>query len=143
MTPEELKVKSAEIDKQIIRLEQTESEFFSELGRKLLPLVPPDSEYAPLIEKIKEISDKTAELRQEKISIDEEYQNQLAAVTCFYCKAVSAEGSRFCEECGAKLGVPPREYCKACGTTNAPNMKFCGECGNKLDEIKTETAIAN
>jgi RNA polymerase subunit RPABC4/transcription elongation factor Spt4 len=132
MTPEEIKAKSEATAEQIARLEQAELASLAELGRKLLPGLSDSSEHASLASSIKDMGTKLATLRREKSLLDEEYKQQLAALTCFVCKAVSPTGSRFCEECGGKLGEPPREYCKSCGTMNGPNLKFCGECGARL-----------
>jgi hypothetical protein len=41
----------------------------------------------------------------------------------------SAGGSRFCNNCGAPLGMME---CKDCGAKNPPGTRFCGECGGKL-----------
>ena len=132
MIPEEIKKKSDDVANQIVGLEQAELALLAELGRKLLPELSGDSEHSPLAADIREVGAKLTKLRQEKSALDEEYKKQLAALTCFACKKVNQASSRFCEECGRKLGEPPREYCRSCGTLNGSNLKFCGECGAKL-----------
>ncbi len=48
--------------------------------------------------------------------------------TCPSCGNVNAEGLKFCQECGTKLG---KQKCTSCGATLAPDTRFCGECGAK------------
>jgi len=46
-------------------------------------------------------------------------------VTCPTCNAVNPAGTRFCLECGTRLG----EQCQSCGAARVGEAKFCGECG--------------
>jgi len=132
MTPEEIKAKSDALTVEITELELAEQGLLAELGKKVLPELPEDSAHASLAAEIKKLGNKMAKMRKEQASLDAEYKQQLVALTCYSCKTLNPSGSRFCEECGGKLGEPPREYCKACNTMNSPNLKFCGECGVKL-----------
>jgi TOMM system kinase/cyclase fusion protein len=50
---------------------------------------------------------------------------------CPSCRFDNPEGTKFCEECGAKLV----RACPSCGHEVRPTAKFCGECGTAL---KTE-----
>lgn len=47
---------------------------------------------------------------------------------CPECKAQIAAGSKFCNQCGAKL----ESKCPNCGADVAPGSAFCSECGQKL-----------
>lgn len=47
---------------------------------------------------------------------------------CPACKAQVAEGSKFCNKCGAKLACK----CTACGADIAAGSAFCPQCGTKL-----------
>ncbi len=49
-------------------------------------------------------------------------------VSCPNCKAQIPEGSKFCNNCGAKLN----NKCPNCGASVAQNSSFCSECGQKL-----------
>ena len=124
---------------EISALETSRLMALAEIGEKALAEICDKPDFAELREKfdgiegrIKELKQQEAALLEEKTRFEKEEKERLIRRTCFTCKAVNPEGSRFCEECGAKLGELPREYCKNCGTVNPAGMKFCGECGSKL-----------
>jgi class 3 adenylate cyclase len=52
-------------------------------------------------------------------------------MTCARCEAVSGEGSRFCESCGAPLLAP----CPRCGVEVAAGARFCRQCGGSLGPV--------
>ncbi len=47
---------------------------------------------------------------------------------CPRCQAANQDDARFCEECGARLGL----VCPSCGAPIAPGKKFCRSCGTAL-----------
>ncbi|WP_302392046.1 zinc ribbon domain-containing protein [Eggerthella sinensis] len=47
-------------------------------------------------------------------------------IGCPKCGAQVPAGSKFCLECGEKLGGG---FCSQCGATLPPHAKFCAECG--------------
>ncbi len=49
--------------------------------------------------------------------------------SCPKCGNTVPAGTKFCPECGSKLG---QSFCSECGAKVMPGMKFCAECGNKL-----------
>ena len=49
-------------------------------------------------------------------------------MTCPSCGAPCRAGTKFCEECGARLDAT----CPACGAAVTPGKKFCGACGARL-----------
>ena len=49
---------------------------------------------------------------------------------CPGCQAVNPDDARFCEECGARLGV----VCPSCGAPVTPGKKFCRGCGAQLTD---------
>jgi hypothetical protein len=53
-------------------------------------------------------------------------------IYCPSCGIANREGSRFCNECGAKLPSGTSIRCPQCGTPNAPNDVFCEKCGTRL-----------
>ena len=54
---------------------------------------------------------------------------------CARCGAKNALTVKFCNNCGAPLNAPAPVpgKCAACGLENPPGTKFCGNCGNKLN----------
>ena len=56
-----------------------------------------------------------------------------AGTPCPSCNAMNPAGTKFCQECGAKLEAEPAPtICPACGQENPPGTRFCGGCGEKL-----------
>ncbi|NIS72534.1 MAG: zinc-ribbon domain-containing protein [Proteobacteria bacterium] len=47
---------------------------------------------------------------------------------CPTCQFENPEGTKFCNQCGAKIELT----CQECGKVNPPGSKFCGECGHDL-----------
>ena len=71
--------------------------------------------------------------RAEEAAAAERRRAELAARaerTCPQCGTENPEGTKFCQECGTKLGQ--KNTCPACGTENPLGVKFCQECGAKL-----------
>ena len=46
-------------------------------------------------------------------------------MNCSSCGTENPAGTKFCKECGTRLG----QTCPACGRALLPDDKFCGECG--------------
>ncbi len=44
---------------------------------------------------------------------------------CSSCRTENPPGTKFCQECGSRLGFT----CSTCGQPVIPTAKFCGECG--------------
>lgn len=84
------------------------------------------------------LNSKRAELEKAQKAAEEKQRlekEKLAERTCPECGEVNPEGTKFCQNCGHKLGAKKSaaNVCKACGAVNEPNTRFCGECGAKLD----------
>jgi class 3 adenylate cyclase/tetratricopeptide (TPR) repeat protein len=47
---------------------------------------------------------------------------------CPHCHSENPPGTKFCGQCGTKLGAG----CRQCGSPMVPGFKFCGECGAPL-----------
>ena len=53
-------------------------------------------------------------------------------IKCTKCGADIAVGTKFCNECGAKISKPETIACPKCNTDVAEGSKFCPNCGNKM-----------
>ena len=62
---------------------------------------------------------------------------------CSNCGSVLPDGTKFCENCGAKLAqnepppfipAPPAIVCRACGQSNDSRFELCQNCGEPLGE---------
>lgn len=51
---------------------------------------------------------------------------QAVGMSCPHCGAQVPAGSKFCLECGQKIGGG---FCAGCGATLPPDAKFCPSCG--------------
>ena len=132
------------LKEETVKLEEDRSKALAEFGEKALEELRGKKGFAEDAAKIDEITENIAAkgeeekaLLEEKKKLEEEEKERIFKLTCFSCQLVNADGAMFCENCGSKLGEPPREYCMICGTMNQPTLKFCGECGTKLDEIES------
>ena len=134
--------KLLEIADSLLEIEEQKTAVLARLGEKALPGLVDDPDYASFVSEVKDLDAQTVALgveREDLLVAKErfirEQKEDEARRTCVKCSMVSAEGARFCEECGAKIGDLPREFCKECCTLNHQGLKFCGECGTKLDEL--------
>ncbi len=53
-------------------------------------------------------------------------------IRCSKCNALVPEGTKFCNECGAKIVKPGTTVCPKCDAQNPEGVKFCNNCGAKL-----------
>jgi class 3 adenylate cyclase/tetratricopeptide (TPR) repeat protein len=58
-------------------------------------------------------------------------------VICSNCGIENPTGTKFCKECGTRLGLT----CSTCGLALLPDAKFCGECGSSTTAIPGPTAV--
>jgi len=120
-------------------LQQRELQLYAEIGRKMIPSVRDRPEFAAIINELNENQKKQVQIKEKLRAAEEEKKEkkrkekeQLEARTCPNCSFVNPEGSKFCQECGEKLGTLSKSICPKCGTENSPQSRFCSECGNKL-----------
>ncbi len=52
-------------------------------------------------------------------------------MNCSNCGTENPAGTKFCRECGTRLG----QTCRACGRALLPDDKFCGECGTPTSAV--------
>jgi hypothetical protein len=56
-------------------------------------------------------------------------------IYCPNCGTANRDGSRFCNECAAKLPSSTSMRCPQCGAPNLPNSVFCEKCGTRLRTV--------
>ena len=112
-------------------MEQYGAEGFGETAQKL-QLV--QTNLAAAQQKLSEAQAAEEERKKaEEAAAAERRRAELAAReerTCPSCGNENPEGTKFCQECGTKLGQ--KNTCPSCGTANPMGVKFCQECGTKL-----------
>lgn len=117
-------------------LQRQEIELYAMIGREAL--TKGSGQYPELESKLRLVQENLAEAQNRLKSAQTEKNDMEAARraedearTCISCGAVNPDGTKFCQECGAKLGAV---NCHKCGSALAPGMRFCGECGAKQEE---------
>jgi RNA polymerase subunit RPABC4/transcription elongation factor Spt4 len=119
-------------------LEKQEEALLLEIGRAAYESNPsawPQDAKLQLIRQNMEAAKATLNQAQsEKASAEAQEKAQTAALTCSACGTVNPEGTKFCQECGNKVGVAEKTFCTNCGAELANGTRFCGECGAKQGE---------
>lgn len=116
-------------------LERQETELYAEIGRQAL--VKGSGQYPELESKLRLVQENLTEaqarlkrVQSEKDAMEAAKRAEDEARTCLSCGTINPDGTKFCQECGAKLGA---DKCSKCGTVLAPGTRFCGECGAKQE----------
>lgn len=126
MPQDDPQVKRLNAQSELSELKQQEDAIFAEIGRQAYRADPgayAQAEKLRLVQmNIAEAENKLAELTREK----EQEQAEAARGTCPSCGHVNPEGTKFCLDCGSKLGGAK---CVNCGASLPPGTRFCGACG--------------
>lgn len=119
-------------------LRKQETDLYIEIGRLAVKQYGLDS-FGEMSDRMKLIQanlaaaeTKLKEAQGIKEEKEREAQDALAGRTCPQCGHENPEGTKFCQECGAKLGA--KVVCPSCGADNPAGVKFCQECGTRLEE---------
>ncbi|MDR0964401.1 MAG: zinc ribbon domain-containing protein [Clostridium sp.] len=114
-------------------LQKQEAEIYTEIGRIAYAQNPsgyPQSAKLALIQaNIEQTTQELNSAKQAKEQEEAQKNAQTAAVTCTQCGHVNPEGTKFCQECGGKLGVSAKTFCSTCGAQLETGTRFCGACG--------------
>lgn len=132
-------VKTLNAQTDVSDLEKQEQELYAEIGKQAIDRYGTNS-FGETAEKLKLVQSNLATARQkldeikaEQEAAEREQKAAEEACTCPECGHRNPEGTRFCQECGTKLGAPAKVFCTSCGAELAPGVRFCGECGARQE----------
>ena len=116
-------------------LQKQETAIYADIGRQ--SLAQSQDRFPELENRLKLVQTNIAEAqaRLETVQAEKKQKEQEEQLTeqqcaCPTCGYHNLEGVKFCQQCGAKLGV---SNCQRCGAALAPGTRFCGECGAKQE----------
>ncbi|HHW99277.1 MAG TPA: zinc-ribbon domain-containing protein [Firmicutes bacterium] len=116
-------------------LKKQETELYAQIGKQAL--ARGSGQFPELENKLRLVQENLAaaeeelkSAKQEKDAKDAAQRVQEAKRTCPECGFRNPDDSRFCQECGHKLGAT---QCHQCGAELAPGTRFCGTCGAKQE----------
>ena len=116
-------------------LKKQENELYVEIGklayqRDGAAAWPGQAEKLNLVQmNIADAEEKLGLAKQQKSEAEQAKKTADAASCCPACGHQNPEGTRFCQECGGKLGGL---VCTQCGAALSPGTRFCGECGGPV-----------
>ncbi|MBI2845872.1 MAG: zinc ribbon domain-containing protein [Chloroflexi bacterium] len=58
-----------------------------------------------------------------------------STIWCPVCGTANREGSKFCNNCGARLEAEEGVRCPMCGHFNPPELEICSNCGARLKPL--------
>jgi hypothetical protein len=120
-------------------LKKQETDLLLEIGRQAYESNPTAWEQdgkLKLIRQNMEVAQATLDkAKSEQESADAEKKALKDACTCPACGHVNPEGTKFCQECGGKVGAAAKIFCTGCGKELAPGTRFCGACGAKQPDV--------
>jgi len=124
---------------EVSELRKQKEDMYTEIGKAAIEAHGLDS-FGPLANKMRLIDANLAEAEQRLADAQGEAEAKeraekeaLAGRTCPSCGHENPEGTRFCQECGAKLGAQ-KNMCPSCGSENDAGVKFCNQCGTRLQQ---------
>lgn len=116
-------------------LQKQETELYAQIGKQAL--AKGRDQFPELENRLRLVQENLAvaeeKLKSAKLEKDAKEAAQRvddAKRTCPACGCRNADDSRFCQECGHKLGGV---QCHQCGAALAPGTRFCGSCGAKQE----------
>lgn len=118
-------------------LRKQENDLYLEIGKKAVEQYGLESfgDAAQRMELIQtNLATAQAKLNELKTAEEEKARAEQAAReerTCPECGHENPEGTRFCQECGSKMGC--KNLCPSCGAENVPGVKFCQQCGTRME----------
>ena len=136
MPQDDPKTKLLKMQTEVSDLKKQQTDLYTEIGKRAVEQYGLAS-FGELAQRMQLIESNLAaaeaKLREAQGAEQERERAEKAAKagrTCPACGHENPEGTRFCQECGGKLGGMK---CPACGADNGPGVKFCNACGNRLE----------
>lgn len=124
------------LQSEVSDLRKQETDIYTDIGRKAVQLYGLDT-FADVADRMRLIQanlaaaeEKLNSAKSEKEARDNAAQAAKAERTCPQCGHVNPEGTKFCQDCGTRLGA--QNICSACGAANPVGVRFCQDCGNRL-----------
>lgn len=135
-------VKLFKTQNEIKELKEKQEKVYANLGRQLFNRnqhTEAAAELDLLERNIRILEEKLAQTKgeqeaAEKKKAEEEAQRKAEEErrTCSACGFVNPEGTKFCQECGARINTASeKRICNSCGAEVPAGVRFCGECGAK------------
>lgn len=129
-------VKVMTAQSEISDLKKQETELYAQIGRQVL--AKGDVQFPELESKLRLVHENMSVAQEKLKNAQTEKDAREAAkraedekLTCPQCGSRNPDDTKFCQECGAKLGAMK---CRGCGVELAPGTRFCGECGTRVEE---------
>ncbi len=117
--------------------QKQESELLLEIGRQAYEqnpsAWPQDAKLKLIQQNIAAAQATLDEAKQAQEQAEAEKAAADAVGKCPNCGHKNADGVKFCQECGSKLGAPAKAFCTSCGAELAAGTRFCGECGARQE----------
>lgn len=125
------------LQSEVSDLKKQETEIYIEIGKKAVEKYGLES-FGDVADRMKLIQANLASAEGKLSTAKGEAESRESAEkaaraerTCSQCGHENPEGTKFCQECGSKLGMQAN-ICPSCGAGNSAGVKFCQECGTKL-----------
>lgn len=138
MPQDDPKVQLMNAQNEVQDLKNQETEVYTEIGKLVFQqhpdAFPAQANKLQLIQaNLAEAEGKLTAQTQANQAAEQAAQEATASLTCPGCGHRNPAGTKFCQECGAKLGTE-KLICPSCGMENSAGTKFCGGCGARLGE---------
>lgn len=140
MPQEDPEVKLFQAQTELKELKEREAELYALAGRRIMEKEGA-SRFPDLHSQLELVKANVAAAEQKLLAVKGEKDAAERAKreaeqqrTCPNCGSFNAEGVRFCQDCGAKLGPTAKNLCSGCGAENAAGTRFCGGCGARLPQ---------
>ena len=113
-------------------LKQQEQEIFAQIGRQALASQGAAA-FGELADRLKLVQVNLTAAEQKVRALQAAKEAKQNAFTCPSCGHENPDGTKFCQECGARLGAGAKAICKSCGAELTSGTRFCGECGARQE----------